>query len=305
MAIVTPPLLKALFTGFLNTFQGALQSAPTQYEKIATVVPSTSASNTYGWLGQFPDLQEWIGERQLKDMAAYGYAITNKLYEGSVSVKRTDIEDDNVGVYTPLFQEMGLSAARYPDKHSFGILKVGQSTLCFDGQNFFDIDHPVYPNTDGTGTPQNVSNLLTPGSGAVAPWYLLDTSRAVKPIIFQKRSSPELTAMQSNEDESVFMKDIYRYGVRARSNVGFGFWQMAVCSTKPLTKASFEEAYDLMRGFKGDGGIPLNITPTILVCPTVHRSAANEVIKVARMANGADNPNYNLVEVLDSAWVNA
>ncbi len=305
MAIVTPLLLKALFTGYRNDYQNALLAAPTKYEKIAMVVPSATASNTYGWLGQFPKLREWIGDRQLKDMAAHGYSITNKLYEASVSVKRTDIEDDNLGIYGPMFQEMGRSAASYPDEHCFGILKAGQTTLCFDGQNFFDTDHPIYPNTDGTGTPQSVSNLLTPGSGAVAAWYLLDTSRAVKPIIFQKRSAPELTSMQSTEDEAVFMSDTFRYGIRARSNTGFGFWQMAVCSTKPLTKASFEEAYDLMRSFKGDGGTPLDITPTILVCPTVHRSAANEVIKVARLANGMDNPNYNLVEVLDTAWVNA
>lgn len=38
-------------------------------------MPSTSKSNTYGWLGQFPQLVEWVGPRVLKDMAAHGYGL--------------------------------------------------------------------------------------------------------------------------------------------------------------------------------------------------------------------------------------
>ncbi|MEI2260034.1 Mu-like prophage major head subunit gpT family protein [Stenotrophomonas indicatrix] len=30
----------------------------------------------------------------------------------------------------------------------FSLLKAGASTLCNDGQNFFDTDHPAYANTD-------------------------------------------------------------------------------------------------------------------------------------------------------------
>ena len=301
--IVTPALVKALFTGFRNEFQGQLELAPSAYQQIATVIKSTTASNTYGWLGQFPQLREWIGDRVVKGMAAHGYSIINKLFESTVGVKRTDIEDDNLGIYTPLFQESGRAAAVYPDEHSFALLKAGVSSLCYDGQNFFDTDHPVYPNVDGTGTPSLVSNNLVPGSGAVAAWYLLDTTRAIKPLIFQERAKPILTSMTSEEDESVFMRDEYRYGIRARSNVGFGFWQMAVRSTKPLTPASFTDAYDLMRELKADGGRPLNITPSLLVVPSVHRSAAMEVVGKARNADG-DNPNFNLVKVLETAWLN-
>lgn len=304
MAIVTPPLIRALFTGFRNEFQNAMDAAQTSYEKIATVVNSTTASNTYGWLGQFPQLREWIGERQLKDMATHGYSIVNKLYEASVGVKRTDIEDDILGVYSPMFQEMGRASKVYPDEHCFGVLKSGQTSLCFDGQYFFDTDHPVFANVDGTGTVKSVSNLLTPASSPGPAWYLLDTSRSLKPIIFQSRVAPELTSMTALDDERVFMADEYRFGVRARSNVGFGFWQMAVCSTKPLNKASFDEAYDLMTSFTADGGRPLNLKPTLLVVPSNLRNAADEVVKVARLDNGKDNPNFNLVDVLLSAYLN-
>ena len=302
--IITPDLLKALLTGFRTEYQNALTIAPSVFKDVATVVPSTTASNTYGWLGQFPKLREWVGDRVVKDMAAHGYAITNKLYEATVGVKRTDIEDDAIGVYNPLFAEMGRAASVYPDEHIFALLAAGGSTLCFDSQNFFDTDHPVYPNVDGTGTAVTVSNTLAPASDPGAAWFLLDTSRAIKPLIFQERVKPELQAMTGLDDEAVFNSDQYRYGIRARSNVGFGFWQMAVKSTKPLNTANFNEAYDLMRGLKGDGGRPLDLKATLLVIPTTHRGAANEVVAVQRLASGADNPNFNIVKVLDTAWLN-
>ena len=304
MAIITPALISALKTSFQKHFQDALSTAPSAYLQIATRIQSTTASNTYGWLGQFPKLREWIGDRVIKDMAAQGYQVTNKLFESTVGVKRTDIEDDNLGIYAPLMQEMGRAAGVHPDELVFALLKVGHSSLCYDGQYFFDTDHPVYPNVDGTGTAVTVSNSLAPSSDPIAPWYLLDTSRALKPLIYQERMAPAFTAMTKEDDEQVFMADEYRYGVRSRCNVGFGFWQLATRSTQPLNQANFEEAYDAMRARTADGGRPLDIRPNLLVVPTTLRAAAKEVVGVQRLANGADNPNFNLVEVLDTAWLN-
>jgi phage major head subunit gpT-like protein len=195
MAIVTPALITSLRTGFSDAFRKALGDTPTDYQKVATVVPSGSAGNTYGWLGQFPKLREWIGDRVVKDMAAPAYQVQNKLYESTVGVKRTDIEDDNVGIYTPLFSEMGRAARSHADELVFALLKAGASTLCYDGQNFFDTDHPVYANVDGTGDVETVSNMDVPGTDPGAPWYLLDTGRALKPLIFQERTKPELDSM--------------------------------------------------------------------------------------------------------------
>ncbi|RHW21887.1 Mu-like prophage major head subunit gpT family protein [Pseudomonas jilinensis] len=304
MAIITPALISALKTSFQKHFQDALATAPSAYLEVATVIQSTTASNTYGWLGQFPKLREWIGDRVVKDMAAQGYQITNKLFEGTVGVKRTDIEDDNLGIYTPLMQEMGRAAGVHPDELVFELLKLGDSSLCYDGQNFFDTDHPVFPNVDGTGTAVMVSNLFEPASDPGPAWFLLDTSRSLKPLIYQERVKPDFTAMTKDDDEQVFMADEYRYGVRARSNVGFGFWQLAAMSTKPLNAANFREAYNAMRDQKADGGRPLGVKPTLLVVPTSLDEAAREVVGVARLSNGADNPNYNLVKVLDTAWLN-
>lgn len=301
MAIITPALVSALFTGFRAEFQRVYGETPSHWDKVATLMPSTSRSNTYGWLGQFPQLVEWIGSRVLKDMAAHGYTIVNKLFESTVSVKRTDIEDDEVGIYKPLFGEMGRAAKSFPDELVYGLLRLGLSTLCFDGQYFFDVDHPVYPNVDGTGEAAVVSNL---DAGTDPAWYLLDTSRVLKPVLFQERTKPELSSMTDGKDEAVFMTDTYRFGIRYRCNAGFGFWQTAYCSKKPLNDANFNAAYDAMTAFRADGGRPLGIKPTLLVVPTNLRTPAAEVVQVARRTDGSDNPNANLVDVLVTPWLN-
>jgi len=300
MAIITPALITSLRTGFSKAFQDALTATPTDWAKVATRVPSSSASNTYGWLGQFPTLREWVGDRVLKDMAAQAYQVQNKLFEGTVAVKRTDIEDDNVGIYTPLFAEMGRAAATHPDQLVFGLLKTAHTVNCYDGQFFFDNDHPVYPNVDGTGTATQVSNVQ---AGTGAAWYLLDTSRALKPLIFQERTQPELEALTSTQDEAVFMRDQYRYGIRYRCNAGLGFWQMAFKSQADLTAANFNAAMAAMMSFKADGGRPLGIKPTVLVVPPSLRAAAIEIVKNERLANGASNPNFGVVDLIVSPWL--
>ncbi len=303
MAIITPALLSGLRTGFSKAFQDALTNTPTDWEKVATRVPSSSASNTYGWLGQFPALREWVGDRVLKDMAAQAYQVQNKLYEGTVAVKRTDIEDDNVGVYTPLFSEMGRAAKAHADQLVFALLAAGETTTCYDGQNFFDTDHPVYPNVDGTGTATLVSNYNNGGASPGPAWYLLDTSRALKPLIFQERTTPELEALTSTQDEMVFMSDAYRYGIRYRCNAGFGFWQLAYKSKAPLDASNFNAALKAMMEVKADGGRPLGIKPTTLVVPPALRADAMALIEAQLTTGGASNPNYKAVEVIVSPWL--
>lgn len=301
MAVLTPNLLKALFVGFRAEFEKGKAKANPQYKEVATVVPSSSASNTYGWLGQFPKLREWIGERVLKQMAAHGYSITNKLWEASVGVPRTSVEDDTAGVYKPMFEEMGRASESHPDELIFALLAAGATSLCYDGQNFFDTDHPVYPEVDGTGTAESVSNMDVPGSNPGPSWFLLDTSRAIKPLIYQERIKPELESKTdpSNSDH-VFMHDEYVHGVRARNNGGFGFWQMAFMSKQPLDAENYGEARAAMGEFKADGGRPLGIVPNLLVVPPRLEGAARKLVE--KDTDGG-NEWYHSAKVLVCPWL--
>ncbi|EOV2382872.1 Mu-like prophage major head subunit gpT family protein, partial [Escherichia coli] len=240
---ITPAMITALMTGYRSDFQAGMSMAPSQYKKIAMTVPSTSKSNTYGWLGQFPQFREWIGSRVIEKMKAYGYAIVNKTFEGTVAINRDDFEDDNLGIYSPLFQEMGRAAAAQPDELVFAALRDGINAACYDGQNFFDTEHPVYPKVDGSGDAQMVSNMFVAKTGSVGAqadysgpaWYLLDCSRAIKPLIYQDRRKAELVAQTKVDEGRAFTDNEFVFGASARRNVGYGFWQMAYMMQSPLT----------------------------------------------------------------------
>lgn len=101
--VATPATLTALMTGFNQSFEKGKSQAASQYSKIATVIKSTSKSNTYGWLGKWPKFRKWIGDRVINDMTASSYAVINKPFESSIGVDRDDIEDDEI-VYAPMFK---------------------------------------------------------------------------------------------------------------------------------------------------------------------------------------------------------
>ncbi|ASX25876.1 Mu-like prophage major head subunit gpT family protein [Candidatus Williamhamiltonella defendens] len=288
MAIVTPALLKSLFTGYKTCFQKGLGMAHPQYNKIATVIQSSTASNTYGWLGQWPGFREWVGDRVIKNMEAHSYQILNKAFESTVAVKRTHIEDDNLGIYAPMMEEMGRATAVFPDELVFPLLKAGFNSECYDGQYFFDADHPVNRQMDGQGEDISVSNVLIDASYKGDAWYLLDTSRALKPLIYQERKKPQFIRMTQEEDEAVFMRGEYRYGVDLRCNVGFGFWQMAYGVKAPLTLDNLWTVYSHMRQFKADGGRPLGIKPKMLVVPTALEKQATQLLERELFVEGSD-----------------
>ncbi|MEO0681038.1 MAG: Mu-like prophage major head subunit gpT family protein [Pseudomonadota bacterium] len=306
MPVVTPAVLTALMTGYRREFQAAYDAAHEDsfYRAVASVVPSATKSNTYGWLKDFPSLREWIGARVVKDMAAGSYVIENKDWESTVGIKRTDIEDDNLGLYGPMIGFMGDAAARKPDELIAALMAAGESTLCFDGQNFFDTDHPVAPNEDGTGTAVSVSNYDSGGGSPGDAWYLLDCSKPLKPFIYQNRKAPEFVAKTDpRTSDNVFTNNTFEMGVDMRSNVGFGFWQMAYKSKSPLNKANYEAARAALRGFTADGGRPLGIKPTHLVVPGTLEAAAKDVIKRMLIGGGDTNPNYDDVEVVVTSWL--
>lgn len=303
MAVITAAVLTALNTGFKVQYQAGYDAMAPQslYAKIAMEVSSQDASETYGWLGDMPEMREWIGDRVLKDIKQTGYQIVNKDFEATVSVHRNAIEDDKLGVMNPRFRLLGEQAALYPDVLTFGLMKAGRTTLCYDGQYYFDTDHPSF---DATGAAVTVSNVDASG-GANPFWYLLDTRSVLKPLIFQSRKKPQLISKESAEtSDTVFMKNQYVYGVDMRCNVGFGFWHMAYASNLPLTAANFEAARVIMQSRRRADGRPLNIEPNMIVCGTGLRAAADRLFNAMTDANGASNPNYKAVETLVTPWVN-
>lgn len=294
---INAPALRALYTAVNAAFQQGRSTYTPLWQRVATLVPSKTATEDYSWIGEFSRLREWIGDRQINRMKGYNYTLKNKKFEGTEGIPAEHIEDDTYGVLMPKFQDMGYAAATHPDELVFALLAAGFTVPCYDGQNFFDTDHPVGPE----GQTVSVSNMQA-GSGT--PWFLLDTKRPLKPLIFQQRRDYRLTAKtDAGTSDRVFMTDEYLYGVDARNNVGFGFWQMAFASKAALDDDNFDAAYQAMSSIKSDQGRPLGIMPNLLVVGSSNRAAAKKVIEAENKAQGESNTNFKAVEVMVVPWL--
>lgn len=301
--IVNKDSVDALFKSLKAIFNNALGAAESNWQKIAMKVPSTTGQNDYAWLSKFPKMRKWIGDKAVKSLEAFKYTVKNDDFEATIEVDRNDIEDDNLGIYNPQAQMAGESAKQLPDEIVFAAVNAGFATECYDGQYFFDTDHPV---GDGKGGSVSVSNkgtkklscatlaaaqasygaartamrkmkddegrplnirpnvLLVPpaledtanllmtvdkledgkpnpykGTAQVVcdgrltsddAWFLLDTTQAVKPFIYQERKAPVFVSQTEASSDDVFSRKKFKFGAEARAAGGYGFWQLAYAS---------------------------------------------------------------------------
>ncbi len=294
--IINHSNLAILNQAFSGAFKGGLAMATPMWNQIATLVPSSTAEQKYGWLGKFTKFREWVGERQYQNLVQHDYAIKNKTFENTVEVSRDEIEDDTYGVNTPVIQQLGQDAALHPDELVFDLLNRGFNTACFDGQYFFDSDHPV----GMPGKQVSVSNF----QGGTGPaWFLLDTSKVLKPLIYQKRRDYAFTAKTSLTDDNVFSRNQFVWGADGRGNAGFGLWQMAFASKEALDMQSYADARAQHQSIVGDNGKPLVINSKELWVPPSLEQRALEVVQAERLANGASNVMRNLSKVVVCPWL--
>lgn len=297
---LTQAQLDALKTTLVARWNAGLAMTAPDWMKIAKKVPSSGKSNTYEWLSQFPAFREWVGSRLHKVFKENGYNVPNRKFETTVDVKVEDIEDDAVGQYGLLAEGAGQSASDLMNDLVFALVGLGFTTNCYDGQFFFDTDHPVAANEDGTGAVTTVSNMQ---AGAGAPWVLLCTKRAPSPFYLQERTAPRFDSVTSVQNNNVFDLDVYSFGGRWRGEAAFGFWQTAFGSKAAVTAANFEAAFDAMAAFKGDGNRKLGIMADTMITGPANRAAAEAILYKDKLAGGETNTNYQRVNLIITPWL--
>jgi len=253
--IINQSSISGIYKSFRVLFNNAFTDTQTHYQDIAMVVPSTGKENSYPWLGNFPGMKEWIGERKIQSLKAYDYSIKNRTFESTVEVNREDIEDDNIGIYSPVVAELGRTAKTHPDELLFlELLMNGWTATCYDGKPFFASDHIVGKETFSNN-----------GGGSGSPWFLADLSRAVKPVIVQIRKQPQFVAKDKITDDNVFFQKQFIYGVDDRKNCGFGLWQLMYGSKAEFNATNYAAARAAMMGYKKENGSPIGIRPTHVI----------------------------------------
>ncbi|SMG61810.1 Mu-like prophage major head subunit gpT family protein [Cedecea sp. NFIX57] len=298
MIDINDKTLAALYVALKQTFQNAFTGVKPLYPALTTLVPSTSAAEIYGWAADFPAIREWIGDREIHKLAEYEYAIKNRKFESTITIPADKIADNQLAMFSNITAEMGQRAARHPDQLLFELLRNGTSAKGYDGVPFFG-EHSVSGLAGKSGKVSNAS-LAASKPDAKSPWYLLDLSRALRPFIWQEREKYTLTALTDpRQSRDVFMRDEYLYGIRGRGSMGYGFWQMAFMSNLELTADNFTALRGRMVSQRDHAGDLLGIKPSVLLVGESNREAAFYIAQAQTLAGQAPNPNYNLVDV----WV--
>lgn len=272
--------------------QFANANPPTFWQLLADEVESSGEKNKYPIDGDLTGFREWLGERIYEDWSRFAYELVNKTFEKSVKFNVDKLDDDAYAGDEVVLRQIAVQAKLWPEKLVFDALLAGGSTLCFDGQYFFDTDHPVDPGDGASatyanlftttaltnanfssvlasmtslvsrdGTPRGFGNriaLVVPPAlrqvgkeilaaplvsnggtnvnqgaaeliviprltaNSATTWYLMELGAPTKPLIFQKRMSPEVIAMTAKDDEYVFSHNEARIGAKARGNAGYG-----------------------------------------------------------------------------------
>ena len=287
---VTTDALRAFGGVIRKEFQNGFAGVEPEWNKFASMVNSTTSRETYAWLDDFPAMREWIGDRHRKELKERAYQVRNRDFEATIRVDRNKFMDNELGTYSTVANSLGMSAAENPDILCFETLLKGNSNECYDGQNFFDTEHPV-----GKGL---VSNYQDGGGN---PWFLLCTTRPLKPIIYQQRKKADLVARLDPTSDNVFDRREYEWGADSREAAGYGFWQMAFMSKATLTPENYEAARAAVSSFKSDEGKPLGLVPNLLVCGPSLEGDAREILMSERTTGGQTNKWKGTAELLMSA----
>jgi len=286
--ILNASSLAILAQAVVMRFNQGLGRSITPWDFLAMTVPSTTGENIYPYLKEFGFIREWVGDREIQNIAKGDFKIGNKTFEQTHGIPREAVADDTYGLYGPMFEQTGQNVASFPAEQVFSLLKAGFTTLGPDGQYFFDTDHPV-----ASGV---VSNHM---GGSGEPWYIVDASKVFKPLIWQPRQSFDLVRLFDPTDANVFFKKQFIWGVDGRAGVGFSpFWQLAFASKQTLDDTNVTAALTAISVQRGETGKPLGAMGTHFVCgPTIGESA-RRLFTNARLANGADNPLLNRLQVV-------
>ena len=154
--------ISRIFQEFNTTMMEAFDDAPRVWEAFGVEIPSSSRSTLHGWLADQAVVREWKGKRKLNSMGTRFWEVINRDWELSYSFEVNQIRDDLSGLVTAALMRArsdGKKWARHEDLLMATTLALGTSMPCFDGQFFFDTDHPVDPDGIVPGTFSNSLNL--------------------------------------------------------------------------------------------------------------------------------------------------
>lgn len=167
---------------------------PLLIERIATIIPTTSDKENFGWLSEPSVMEEHMGTMPMHTLSDTGltaetgsddpgYEVKVKTFAGAMAFRRDNLADEKVGGYRQRIQDQAARAISYPDvdlvstlvANGTCYLKVGATA-----EAMFSATHAARGDQTATW-----SNLLT-GAGTSAANCVTDITAAVAALYNMK-----------------------------------------------------------------------------------------------------------------------
>lgn len=108
---------------------------------VSNLFNSDQASETYPFLGQSPVMREWVQSRQAHSLRENGLIVINKHYESTLEISKKDAQRDKTGQIIARVNEWVDKSLSHWATLLTSLISAGDSTVCYDGQYYFDTDH--------------------------------------------------------------------------------------------------------------------------------------------------------------------
>lgn len=140
----------------IGTFYNELETTARQLwpTRLGMKFNSNQSMESYKWLGAAPAMREFLDGRKGTGPRTSGVDIVNKVFEATEYVGVDDLRRDKSGQVLLRIKELAKRANLHWGSLLSALILAGDSTACYDGQNFFSASH-------AEGKSGTQSNLVT------------------------------------------------------------------------------------------------------------------------------------------------
>lgn len=199
-------------------------------DAVSNLYGSDQASETYAFMGQSPAMREWIAGRIAKGYAVNAFTILNKEYEATIEFKLRDVRRDKTGQIRARIAEFADRSQTHWANLLSTLLLNGASTLCYDGQYYFDTDHQ-----EGLSGVQ--SNKITVDI-SVLPALVHGSTVAPSVEEFQQALLAGIAQILSFKDDQG--EPMNENATQFAAQVPIGLYLTAIAALGPITTANLQ-----------------------------------------------------------------
>lgn len=164
---------------------------------VSMLFDSDQDSETYNWLGNSPAMRRWIGGRHAKAFSENGITIENEHFEATIEVLVRQMRRDKTGQGVIRIQDLAGRTVSHWASLLSTLISNGTSSICYDGEFFFDTDHK-----EGNNTTNQSNDITTDISALPAATHGIVTAPSpeeAQQVIL--KSISQIMSFKDNENE--------------------------------------------------------------------------------------------------------